>query len=71
MAEALLVIQAINAIVATGINVAENVQRVSDLVQSRHDAGGSITAEDLRALFDTGDALDADVRKRIAAATGA
>lgn len=66
MAEALLVIQVLQAAVTAGMNIAPLLGKVSTLIQSRHSEGRTVTVEDLTALFSEGDAIEAAARKQFA-----
>lgn len=66
MAEALVLIQWITAAVSAGVNITEALTRVSALINQRAAAGQSFTQQDLMALFDAGDAVEAEARKQFA-----
>jgi hypothetical protein len=65
MAEALLIINVLNAAIGAGMNATVAIGRVSELVKNRHASGGTLTQEDLKQLFDEGDALENSVRAKI------
>lgn len=71
MAETLLVLQAVSAAIAVGMNAAEAVDRISALVRDAHARGATLSADDLATLFDQGDQLEAEVRARFLAAKDA
>lgn len=64
MNEALLVVQLFSAAVNAGMNLMPLLEKVSALIEKRRAAGGTITADDLHALFDEGDVLEAAARKQ-------
>ena len=66
MAEALMLVQFIQAAVTAGLNLMPLLEKVSTLIQKRRAEGGSITQADLEALFDEGDVLAAAARKQFA-----
>jgi hypothetical protein len=59
MAQMLLLIQLLTAATAAGMQIMPLLQKASALIIQRHGEGKTITADDLRALFDVGDAVQA------------
>jgi len=60
----LLVAPSGSAAVSAGVDLAAAFTRVSDLVRQRHAAGEQLSAADLAALFDAGDALERAAREQ-------
>lgn len=71
MNEALLVVQFLNAALLAGLNAAEAIDRVSAMVRARHADGATLSAEDLKTLFDAGDVIEADALAQFEATLGA
>jgi hypothetical protein len=67
MTEALMIVQLLTAAVNAGLNMMPLLQKVSDLIKKRQAAGETITADDLRAMFDDGDALEKAARNQFEA----
>ena len=64
MIEGLMIIEALSAMLAFGLNITESLQRVSDLVKKRHDENATVTRDDLLTLFRDGDELEAKAREK-------
>jgi len=64
MAEALMLVQFLNALATAGANILPMLEKVSTLIQKRRTEGKTFTKEDLEALLDEGDALEAAARKQ-------
>lgn len=63
MTEALLILKFIEMAMAVGVNLADYLTRVSDLVRERHAAGKTVSQDDLDALMDDGDLLEAKIKE--------
>lgn len=66
MGSALLVVQFLSAAAAAGMNVAGLLSKVSTLIETRHAEGKTLTKDDLLALMDEGDDVEAAARKQFA-----
>lgn len=66
MQAALMIVQFLGAAASAGMNLTGLLSKVSTLIEQRHKEGGTLTREDLEALFDQGDAVEAAARKQFA-----
>ena len=64
METALMIVQFLGALAAAGKNIVPYLKPISDLIDQRRTEGGTITKDDLLALFTAGDKLEAQARKQ-------
>lgn len=61
----MMVIQLLNAVILTGTQVWETIQKISEKLQQAQNEGRDVTKQELDAIFAETDALHSQVRARL------